>query len=400
MEQERAKQLATSADPALRRSVAADIETAPELLYFLARDEDASVRITVAANPATPREADLILARDPDDSVRESVGQKLGAPRPIGLPVLSAKKQALTVTVAETLADDDTSQVRVAIADALKDSKDAPAHVVQQLARDEEIRVAGPVLQHSPVLEDKDLIDVMNGDDRVKGVLKAIAKRRNVSGGVSELIVNRALASTDEGSAVTDLLENGTARIRPGTMDKIIDEAPENQEWHRPLASRRDLNAQHMSRVASIPSDAIAETMATRGDLDNAALSALSQMVARRMASLTAKNAENAATAKPAADAFMNAVMKGGKIGPVCAAISLRAGVHPEVALRMLTSKNAKAITALAWKAGLSMTQAQSLQTGIGGITKERALVPTGSGGFPIPPPDMEWQLGLYVGSS
>jgi hypothetical protein len=183
-------------------------------------------------------------------------------------------------------------------------------------------------------------------------------------------------------------------------MDKIIDVAPENQEWHRPLASRRDLNAQHMSRVASIPSDAIAETMSARSDLDDAAMNALTRMVARRMATLTAKNAEQAAAAaRPTADAFLNAVMKGGKIGPVCAAISLRAGVHPEVALRMLTSKNAKVVTALAWKAGLSMAQAQSLQTSVGGIAKERALGPTGSGGYPIPQPDMEWQIGLYVGS-
>jgi len=399
MDYEQAKQLASSTDPALRRSLAADIDTSPELLYFLARDDDVSVRIAVADNPATPREADLLLARDLEDAVREHVGQKLGAPRPAVLPALSAKKQALTVTVAETLAEDGNSQVRVAIADALKDSKDAPTHVMQQLARDAEIRVAGPVLQHSPVLDDKDLIDVMNSGP-IKGVLKAIAKRRNVSGGVSDLIVNRALASTDEGSAVTDLLQNDTARIQPGTMDRIIDEAPENQEWHRPLAARHDLNSQHMSRVASIPSDAIAETMSARSDLDNAAINALSRMVVKRMAALTAKNGEHAPTAKPAADAFMNAVMKGGKIGPVCAAISLRAGVHPEVAMRMLTSKNAKAIIALAWKAGLSATQAQSLQTGIGGIAKERALAPTGSGGFPIALPDLEWQLGLYVGSN
>jgi hypothetical protein len=195
-------------------------------------------------------------------------------------------------------------------------------------------------------------------------------------------------------------LENDTARIRPGTMDKIIDVAPEKEEWHRPLASRRDLNSEHMSRVAAIPSDAIAETMSARSDLDNAAMTALSRMVARRMATLTARNEEKAAAnARPAADAFLNAVMKGGKIGPVCAAISLRAGLHPEVAMRMLTSKNAKVVTALAWKAGLSMAQAQSLQTTIAGIAKERALGPTGNGGYPIPQPDMEWQIGLYIGS-
>jgi len=44
-------------------------------------------------------------------------------------------------------------------------------------------------------------------------------------------------------------------------MNKIIDHAPDHGEWHRPLAARPDLSSDHMRRVASIPSDAIAETI-------------------------------------------------------------------------------------------------------------------------------------------
>jgi hypothetical protein len=77
----------------------------------------------------------------------------------------------------------------------------------------------------------------------------------------------------------------------------------------------------------------------------------------------------------------------------------LRAGVAPEVTMRVLTSNNAKAIASLAWKAGMSAVQAKFLQTSIGGISEQRALGPTNSGGYPLAPPDMEWQIGLYVGS-
>jgi hypothetical protein len=39
------------------------------------------------------------------------------------------------------------------------------------------------------------------------------------------------------------------------------------------------------------------------------------------------------------------------------------------------------------------------LQTSIGGISEQRALGPTHSGGYSLAQPDMEWQIGLYVGN-
>jgi hypothetical protein len=395
---EEAKQLVQSGDVETRRSLASQSDVAPEVLYFLARDDDSSVRLAVAGNLHAPREADLLLARDTDDLIRTRVGEKLGEGRPPSAAPLSAKKQAITHEITETLAGDTAAPVREAIAIALKRSIDAPAHVVQRLARDIEIRVAGPILQNSPLLGDSDLTDIMNTGP-IKGVLNAIAKRRNIGHGVSEILVNRAIHTEGDTSAVGDLLANQTARIAAGTMNKIIDHAPNNDDWHRPLAARPDLNSEHMTRVASIPSDAIAETLSSRDDLDNAALTALSHMVAKRMAELTKTKTAETAPNKPAADLFLNSVMRGGKIGPVCAAISLRAGIAPEVTMRVLTSRNAKAIASLAWKAGMSAVQAKFLQTSIGGISEQRALGPTQTGGYPLAQPDMEWQIGLYVGN-
>jgi uncharacterized protein (DUF2336 family) len=397
MHYEEAKRLAGSTDAEVRRAVAARDDVAPEILFFLGRDEDAGVRLAVAGNRHAPREADLELARDPDDTVRARVGEKLGEARPVDLPALSAKKQALTIETIEALAEDNSGRVRAAIARALRQSIDAPPHVVQQLARDIEIKVAAPILQNSPMLGDSDLVDIMSSGP-IKGVLNAIAKRRNVSQGVSDILVNRAIATPGEESAVADLLANETARIATGTMNKIIDVAPEHGGWHGPLAARRDLTPDNMRRVASIPSDAIAEAMSQRNDLDDAAMAALSSMVARRMAELTKKREDEAPTVKPAADKFLVAVMKSGKVGPVGAAISLRAGIPTDVTMRILTSKNPKALVALAWKAGLSAAQAQSLQTSVGGISPKTALAPTISGGYPVPHADMEWQLGLYLG--
>src|SRR5262245_19401953 len=173
------KQNGSPGAPTSRRALSAPAYIAPAILSCLGRDEDAGVRVAVAANHRAPREADLDLARVPDDSVRARVGEKLGEARPVDLPALSAKKQALTIETIETLAIDDSGRVREAIARALKQSIDAPPHVVQALARDIEIKVAAPILQNSPMIGDGDLVDIMNSGP-IKGVLNAIAKRRNV----------------------------------------------------------------------------------------------------------------------------------------------------------------------------------------------------------------------------
>src|SRR3569833_545111 len=175
---EEAKRLVQSGDAEMRRSLASQSDVAPELLYFLARDDDTGVRLAVAGNVHAPREADLLLARDADDLIRARVGEKLGEGRPAGTTPLSAKKQAITSEITETLAGDAAAPVREAIAIALRRSIDAPAHVVQQLARDIEIRVAGPILQNSPLLGDSEHSKNKNSDP-IKGVLNAIAKRRN-----------------------------------------------------------------------------------------------------------------------------------------------------------------------------------------------------------------------------
>jgi uncharacterized protein (DUF2336 family) len=194
MQYEEAKRLAGSADVSARRALAARDDIAPEILFFLCRDADPEVRRAVAGNLHSPPEADLELARDADDTVRARVGKKLGEARPAELPALTAKKQALTIETIESLAVDTSGRVREAIARALKQSIDAPPHVVQQLARDIEIKVAAPILRNSPMLADADLLDIMNSGP-IKGVLNAIAKRRNVGQGVTELLVNRAIAT-------------------------------------------------------------------------------------------------------------------------------------------------------------------------------------------------------------
>ncbi len=55
-----------SDDDSARKSLAADLETPPEVLYFLAENGEIEVQRLVAENPSTPNKADVILSRDTD----------------------------------------------------------------------------------------------------------------------------------------------------------------------------------------------------------------------------------------------------------------------------------------------------------------------------------------------
>jgi hypothetical protein len=67
--------LAKDSDVSVRRSVAANNNTSPEILALLAKDSDVSVRRSVAANNNTSQEILAILAKDNDKDVRRLVAK-------------------------------------------------------------------------------------------------------------------------------------------------------------------------------------------------------------------------------------------------------------------------------------------------------------------------------------
>ncbi len=282
MEYEKAKRLAADPDPDVRRSLAARAGLAPEILFYLAEDKSADVRRAVAENPATPRQADLLLTRDAEISVRERLAGKIGAL----LPELAAEDKErireLTDQVIEALARDQAVRVRQIVAEALKDAVDAPIAVIQKLARDIEIKVAGPVLEHSPLLTDEDLLEII-ANHPIKGALTAIAKRRELAGKVSDAVVRIATADAQESATVKKLLENGSAQIREDTLDRILDHAPKQPAWHEPLVERPKLPQIAMRRLAEFVSRSLLEVLQKRPDLDEATSRAVAKVVQKRL---------------------------------------------------------------------------------------------------------------------
>src|SRR4051794_23298357 len=123
------------------------------------------------------------------------------------------------------LLDDASPLVRQAMAEVFARSAEAPAAIVQGLALDQP-SVALPVLEHSPLLIDADLVDIIaTGDCETQC---AIARRINLPASVGA-----AIAEVGSPAAALELIENAYAELAPFSWDRIV-------ERHGHLAAIRE----------------------------------------------------------------------------------------------------------------------------------------------------------------
>src|SRR5262249_4188269 len=123
------------------------------------------------------------------------------------------------------LLDDASPLVRQAMAEVFARSAEAPAAIVQSLSVDQP-SVAVPVLEHSPLLIDADLVDIIaTGNCEMQC---AIARRIRLPASVCA-----AIAEVGSAAAALELIENPYAELAPFSWDRIV-------ERHGHLAAIRE----------------------------------------------------------------------------------------------------------------------------------------------------------------
>jgi uncharacterized protein (DUF2336 family) len=138
---------------------------------------------------------------------------------------LSADDRAAAEGALLMLLDDPSPLVRQAMAEVFARSADAPAAIVQALSLDQP-SVALVVLEHSPLLIDADLVDIIaTGESEMQC---AIARRVNLPPSVCA-----AIAEVGSAAAALELIENAYAELVPFSWDRIV-------ERHGHLAAIRE----------------------------------------------------------------------------------------------------------------------------------------------------------------
>ena len=386
----------------IREHLAGQEGVEPEILYYLATDQCVVVRRKVAANPSTPHQANKILTSDKDDDVRCELARKIGRLVPGLDPNEASRVRDLAIEVMERLARDSLPRVRAILSEEIRASAHVPAYIVKQLAQDLELIVCAPVLEYSPLLSDEDLIEIVAGA-RVEGSLAAIAKRGTVSEPVSD-----ALVASFDVSAIAALLANPNAQIREDALDRVIEQAASIEAWHQPVVVRADLSLRAVKRIAGFVSSSLLRLLCERGDLDDDTAGLLSKRVRERLEAEGVR--EGVVSADDQARAVIEGVLASGKLGDefvsnaaeggdrriVSYALALLTNIPKSTVDRILVSQSGKAITAIVWRAGLSMRVSVKIQSGIARLTGAKLLLAREGVHFPLTQDEMNWHLSYF----
>src|SRR5258708_34034950 len=173
------------------------------------------------------------LLADPSDSARADMATALAKEFEAG--DLTATERRLAGEIFRALAQDAVQRVRRALAEHLKESRDLPHDVALALARDID-EVALPILQHSVVLTDTDLLEIIGRDEPGKQV--AIAGRKSVAASVAD-----ALIASSNPAAVARLVGNEGAELGDDALRRVVERYPGDAVIQGPLAGRKALPA-------------------------------------------------------------------------------------------------------------------------------------------------------------
>ena len=190
-------------------------------------------------------EADVArLLADPSAATRASLAEKLA--HELDGDGLGDGAVALAQDVVRLLARDVEVTVRATLSHSLRRSRYLPRDVALRLARDIEA-VSLPLLAHSPVLTDDDLMALVHGGSPRKQA--AIAARPTLSEPVSAVIVGQA----DE-QAVAALMGNPGAGISERSLEQAVERFAGSEVVTGQMVRRESLPIAIAERLAALVS--------------------------------------------------------------------------------------------------------------------------------------------------
>jgi uncharacterized protein (DUF2336 family) len=152
--------------------------------------------------------------------------------------------------------DDASPLVRQAMAEVFARSLQAPAAIVQALSLDQP-SVALPILEHSPLLIDADLVDIVatgSGETQC-----AIARRFKLQASVCA-----AIAEVGTAEAALELIENPYAELAPFSWDRIVERHGHLAAIRESMLALEDLPAATRLALVTKLSDTLAQFVVAR----------------------------------------------------------------------------------------------------------------------------------------
>ena len=237
----------------------------------------------------------------------------------------------------------------------------APFDVIQHLARDDEIEVAGSVLATSSRLRTSDLVEIAStkGQDH----LLAISGRANLPEAVTDVIVDRG-----EGKVIRKLANNASARFSDSGYSKIVTRSEGDTELVEILGLRVDLPVKFLRDLLKCATEAVRERLMALAPPE------LQEEIKRVLKTISAAAQENArdfsrveALVKllhQKSELHDDAIIKfseAKKFEEVAAALALLGGVPTEMMAQLMEGPRSDLILIPCKGAGLSWIAVESI---------------------------------------
>lgn len=133
-------------------------------------------------------------------------------------------------------------ETRIDLAERLSKLDNAPPTLVKQLAHENEIKIAGPILSNSPLLDDPTLVDIARG--RGQDHLAAISGRSTLSPSVTDVIVRRG-----DRDVVRSVAANAGAQFSNDGYSGLVKRAGDDGMLAVAVGQREDLPAASLKHL-------------------------------------------------------------------------------------------------------------------------------------------------------
>lgn len=144
------------------------------------------------------------------------------------------------------------SKTLAALARRLAPIGNAPLKVIRRLAHDDDITVAGPVLQQSPRLEETELLDIAKSKGQAH--LLAISGRAEVGMALTDVLVGRG-----DGDVVLNVARNPGARFSEVGLSALMKRAEQDGALAERIGQRPDIPP-HMFRNLLVRATEVVQT--------------------------------------------------------------------------------------------------------------------------------------------
>ena len=269
--------LARESDASTRAVLARNATTPHEVLAFLSKDTEPRVRASVITNSRAPFSVLQSLSEDEDVSVREALARRVAEILPSLTSSTHDRLTSIVQPILLRLTVDTAVQIRLIIANAVKHLSNITRDAVLRLAMDTEFRVADPVIRLSPLLAEDDLLALI-AQPPASASLQAVACRL----GISEAVTDALIARGDQ-TSIGLMLQNASAKIRPASMEDVLNRARFNPEWLPRIMARPSLTPETTIRLAGVVADTLLRPLMQRHDVDQTLLFRIRQCIADRL---------------------------------------------------------------------------------------------------------------------